>query len=87
MNFILPWVATFGFGVIVFLVGIFLQRSEKKGRLKKKAALEAAKAQTRWESQVTFEGIQLSGFLASVGDPENIPRKQVAQESNVGLIQ
>ncbi len=87
MNFTVPWLATFAFGFIIFLIGKYLQRGEKKRRLQKKIAEEAAKAQVHWQSQLTLEGVRLSGFLAPMGTPEDVPRKQRGQKSNVATIQ
>jgi len=44
MNFIVPWLATLGFCFAVFLVGKYLQGSEKKRRQERadKATAEAA---------------------------------------------
>jgi len=87
MSFLLPWFATFAFGVAVFLIGKWLQRNEKKRSLKKEIAEEAARAQAQAHAQLSLEAVRLSGFLASMGTPEDVPRKQQDQKSKVALLQ
>jgi hypothetical protein len=87
MSFLLPWFATFAFGIAVFLIGKQLQNNEKKRKLKRKVAEEAAGAQAQAHAQLSLEAVRLSGFLASMGTSEDVPRKQQDQKSKVALLQ
>jgi hypothetical protein len=56
MSFITPWLATFGFGCAVFLVGKYLQRGERIKRLEEVIKAKASAAAVR-ENLVLVKGI------------------------------
>jgi hypothetical protein len=75
MRTLLPWLAAFGFGAIVFLVGKFLQSIEKKQRQQQK--LKRSPFGITFGSSVTFKSsTKQLGDLGPYPGPEKKPQEK-----------
>jgi len=50
MTFLFPWIVTFGFGLVMFLVGMHLQRIEKRLRDERRSRERHMQTPNRWSA-------------------------------------